>query len=104
MRKATVVLAVFVLVFSLAADRRRAVGHPGPPTFSKEISRILQENCESCHRPGDIAPFPLISYRDAAAVGTQIKLMTKLGKMPPWRPPEGAGDFGRLPRRHLAQL
>jgi copper type II ascorbate-dependent monooxygenase-like protein len=93
MRKATFVLAAFVLVFSLAADRRRAVGHPGPPTFSKEISRILQENCESCHRPGDIAPFPLISYRDAAAVGTQIKLMTKLRRMPPWKPAEGAGDF-----------
>jgi hypothetical protein len=27
------------------------------PTFSKEVSRIFQKNCQTCHHPGDIAPF-----------------------------------------------
>ncbi len=36
-----------------------------PPTFSNEIVRILQARCQTCHRPGEHAPFPLLTYRDA---------------------------------------
>ena len=35
------------------------------PTFSNEVVRILQARCQTCHRPGEHAPFPLLTYRDA---------------------------------------
>src|SRR5688572_12060311 len=93
MRKTTILLAFSIALFTLAAARRRSVTAPGPPTFNQEVARILQEHCQSCHRPGDIGPFPLMTYRDAAAMAPQIKLMTQLRRMPPWKPAEGAGDF-----------
>ena len=36
-----------------------------PPSFSNEVVRILQARCQTCHRPGEHAPFPLLTYRDA---------------------------------------
>src|SRR4029450_1527471 len=36
-----------------------------PPSFSNEVVRILQARCQTCHRPGEHAPFPLLAYRDA---------------------------------------
>jgi len=36
-----------------------------PPTFSDEVARILQTRCQTCHRPGEHAPFSLLTYRDA---------------------------------------
>jgi hypothetical protein len=35
------------------------------PTFNKEVLPILQKNCQGCHRPGEVAPMSLISYKDA---------------------------------------
>jgi len=78
MRKTTLVLALAIVLFTFAAARRRSAVHPGQVTYNKEVVRILQEHCQGCHRPGDIAPFALMTYRDAAAVAPQIKLMTHL--------------------------
>lgn len=36
------------------------------PTFNKDIAPILYQNCATCHRPGEVAPFPLLTYADAA--------------------------------------
>src|SRR2546426_7644719 len=35
------------------------------PSFHKEVEPILQKHCQECHRPGEIAPFSLLSYNDA---------------------------------------
>lgn len=99
MRKAT--LFILVVLFTFAAAKRRSATSPGAVTYNKEVSRILQEHCQGCHRPGDIAPFALMTYRDAAAVAPQIKLMTQLRRMPPWKPAEGVGDF--VGARRLSQ-
>ena len=34
-------------------------------TFNKEVLPILQKNCQSCHRPGEIAPMSFLTYKDA---------------------------------------
>jgi len=39
----------------------------GTVTFARDISRILQKNCQDCHRPGQIGPMSLLTYRDALA-------------------------------------
>ncbi|HEY3056836.1 MAG TPA: ascorbate-dependent monooxygenase [Thermoanaerobaculia bacterium] len=91
------VIAVAVSVLLLGASRQRAVrpvAHPVTgPTFSKEVVRIFQESCQSCHHPGDIAPFSLMDYASAKSHAAQIKLMTQTHQMPPWKPTAGCGDF-----------
>ncbi len=63
------------------------------PTFNKEVVRIFQNNCQTCHHPGDIAPFSLMTYRDARPWARAIREQVVLKKMPPWKPVAGCGDF-----------
>jgi hypothetical protein len=53
-------------------------------TFSKDVLPILQKNCQSCHRPGEIGPMPLQSYAQARPFARAIKSATQSKKMPPW--------------------
>src|SRR5580698_9827606 len=55
-----------------------------PVTFNKEVLPILQKNCQSCHRPGEVAPMSLISYTDARPWAKAIKAAVASRKMPPW--------------------
>src|SRR5262249_54763987 len=63
------------------------------PTFSKEVSRIMQAKCQMCHRPNDIAPFSLLSYEDAQTWADDIKRVITDKIMPPWKPVDGYGEF-----------
>ena len=36
----------------------------GTVTYSKDVAPILNENCVSCHRPGQIAPMSLLTYEE----------------------------------------
>jgi hypothetical protein len=66
---------------------------PTAPTFSKEVSRIFQAHCDSCHHPGDVGPFSLMTYRDALLHAAAIKYMTQTRQMPPWKPSPNCGEF-----------
>lgn len=63
------------------------------PTYSREVSRILDQKCTQCHRPKDIAPFSLTSFEDAQTFAEDIKRVVTDRIMPPWKPVEGFGDF-----------
>jgi uncharacterized protein (TIGR03437 family) len=63
------------------------------PTFSKEVVRILQNKCQSCHHPGDIAPFSLMSYKDTKQFAVAIKDAVVSKRMPPWKPLPNCGNF-----------
>jgi uncharacterized protein (TIGR03437 family) len=63
------------------------------PTFDKEVVRVFQKNCQTCHHPGDIAPFSLMTYKDARPWAASIREQVLLKKMPPWKPIPGCGDF-----------
>ncbi len=67
-------------------------------TFSRHIAPILYANCTECHRPGEVAPFSLITYEDAAKRADWIAEVTAEGLMPPWHAEEGYGSF-RAERR-----
>lgn len=54
------------------------------PTFHKDVEPILQKSCQSCHSPGSIAPFGLISYDEAKVVSGLIAQQTQSRVMPPW--------------------
>jgi hypothetical protein len=93
------IILAFLLALASVAARQRAVTHPAPPqivdgpTFSKEVVRVFQNRCQSCHHPGDIAPFSLMTYADAAPHADAIKYMTQTRQMPPWKATPGCGDF-----------
>jgi mono/diheme cytochrome c family protein len=77
------------------------------PTFNKDIAPILYENCATCHRPGEVAPFSLLTYQDAAKRAGLIATVTKKRYMPPWKPEPGYGNFDhtrRLTDEQIARI
>ena len=58
----------------------------GPVTFTRDVASILFSQCSGCHRPGQAAPFPLLSYDDARKHAKQIAEVTHRRYMPPWLP------------------
>jgi mono/diheme cytochrome c family protein len=56
-----------------------------PATFNKHIAPIIYKNCSACHRPGEAAPFPLLSYQEVARKGRTIAKTTASHVMPPWK-------------------
>jgi hypothetical protein len=62
-------------------------------TFTETIAPILYTNCVTCHRPGEAAPFSLITYEDAKMRATLIARATKSRYMPPWHVARGYGEF-----------
>src|SRR5947209_9288429 len=79
--------AASVLVLCSAAFAQQG------PTYSKEVSRIMQVKCANCHRDGDVAPFALNGYDSAAAWAPDIQRTLNDGTMPPWKPVAGYGEF-----------
>ena len=63
------------------------------PTYNKDIAPILWKNCAGCHRPGEIGPFPLLTYKDAAKRASFLAEITASRRMPPWKPEPGFGSF-----------
>ena len=65
----------------------------GAPVYTREVSRIIQKNCENCHRPGQIGPFALTSYEQVSAYAREIKRVTQAHIMPPWHAVKGYSEF-----------
>src|SRR6059036_4363520 len=81
------ILGVSVLLVPGGVDFLSAqapAGRPGDVTFTKDVAPILQRSCQSCHRPGSLAPMSLITYDDVRPWARAIKLKTSLREMPPW--------------------
>ena len=74
------------------------------PTFNADIAPILYRNCATCHRPGQVAPFSLLTYRDAAKRAGLIAEVTANRFMPPWKAEPGYGHFQDERRLTDAQL
>ena len=94
-------------VFALASTVAIAAPTFNTPTFNKDIAPILFENCATCHRPGEVAPFPLLTYQDAAKRAGLIATVTKKRYMPPWKPEPGYGSFDhtrRLTEEQIARI
>jgi hypothetical protein len=76
-------------------------------TFNKDVLPILQKNCQSCHRPGEIGPMPLLSYDNVRPYAKSIKAAVLTGKMPPWFADPRYGHFSndrRLSTADVAKL
>ena len=73
-------------------------------TFNKDIAPIVWARCATCHRPGEIGPFSLLTYDDVKRRATQIADVTSRRLMPPWKPEPGKGDFESERRLTDAEL
>ena len=93
MRRTPVIVAALSLLLAGAAAFAAADRSEGPVTFSKDVAPILQENCQTCHRPGDIAPMSLLSYQEARPWAKSIRQVASDRTMPPWHADAQAGTF-----------
>jgi hypothetical protein len=57
---------------------------PASPVFTKDVFPILQHSCQSCHRPGQIGPFSMLTYQDTRPWAKAIKQQVVQRNMPPW--------------------
>ena len=62
-------------------------------TYSKQVSRIIQNRCQECHRPGEIGPFSLLTCEDAAKRTSRIREAVLEERMPPWHADPRHGHF-----------
>src|SRR5579871_5983825 len=100
-------LRVTVLRVSFAAcllgTTALAAANP-PVTFTKDVLPILQKNCQSCHRPNEVAPMSLLTYTEARPWAKAIKVAVASQKMPPWFADPGVGHFTNERRLTTAQI
>src|SRR5713101_4500377 len=76
-------------------------------TFNRQIAPIIYRNCSPCHRPGEAAPFPLLSYQDVVKKGKTIGKVTASHVMPPWKAEPasyGYRDERRLKENEIALI
>src|SRR5689334_17312219 len=85
-------LPIATLLLSLPAAAPMAEP-TSPVTYSKQVAPILWKNCAGCHRPGEVGPFPLLTYKDAAKRASFLKDVLTERKMPPWHAEPGYGEF-----------
>src|SRR6185369_7520974 len=62
-------------------------------TFNKDVLPILQKNCQSCHRPGEIAPMSFLNFQDTRPWAKAIKTAVVTRQMPPWFADPAYGHF-----------
>jgi Copper type II ascorbate-dependent monooxygenase, C-terminal domain./Redoxin. len=71
------------------------------PTYAGEVAAILNQNCVSCHRSGEVGPMPLDTYEAARRYAANIASVTGAKLMPPWKPVDDHGTF--VGERRLTQ-
>jgi len=64
-----------------------------PPDFSRDVAQILDQNCVSCHRPGEIGPMAFTSYKEVRPWAKAMGNAVKSRKMPPWHAAPHYGKF-----------
>ncbi len=64
-----------------------------PVTFNKDVLPVLQKNCQSCHRPGQVAPMPFLDYTQTRPWAKAMKVAVLSKKMPPWFADPQYGHF-----------
>ncbi|MFY9609119.1 MAG: thiol-disulfide isomerase [Blastocatellia bacterium] len=91
------VIAAVLCVWSTSASDKSA----SAVTFSRDVAPILHNNCASCHRPGEIAPMSLLSFKEARPWAKSIRQVVLDRAMPPWLADPQHGEFAN--DRRLSQ-
>jgi len=70
-------------------------------TFNKDVAPILFKSCAECHRPGEAAPFSVLSYKDARPWAKSIREQVVSREIPPWHADPHVGEWAN--DRRLSQ-
>src|SRR5688572_1194251 len=73
-------------------------------TFNKDVLPILQDNCQTCHRTGGIAPMALVTYENTRPFAKAIKTSVVNKQMPPWFADSHYGEFRNAPKLTEANI
>src|SRR5262245_36067724 len=90
---------MFIIIFACLAvalggfSRTSASDENTTPTFSKEIAPIFYKNCVECHRPGEIAPMSLMTYKEVRPWAKSIREKVINREMPPWHADPAHGEW-----------
>lgn len=90
MRRYSLPLLMLTFAANLAGQ---GAAKPAGVTFSKDVEPILEKNCQGCHRPGEAAPFSMLSYKLTKPWAADMKEMVQERKMPPWFADPAIGKF-----------
>ena len=93
--KRVAVAGLIVGIAAMAASVRTVAEEntPAVVTFNKDVLPILQKNCQTCHRPGQIGPFSMLSYKETRPWAKAIKAAVASRTMPPWLADPRYGHF-----------
>lgn len=84
-----IVMALLVWTPAPAASQDAAAA----VTFHKDVLPVLQKNCQTCHRPGQIGPFSMLTFKDTRPWAKAIKAAVVSRAMPPWFADPRYGHF-----------
>lgn len=96
-----------MIAFVVLSAAVAAATGDGTVTFSRHVMPILQQRCQTCHRPGDIAPMSFLSYREVRPWAKSIREKVLSRKMPPWHADPQHGAFSndrRLTQQEIDTL
>jgi len=93
------VAAILVLAFHFSS-----VNSAATVTFTKDVAPILYSSCAMCHRPGEMAPMSLITYREVRPWAKSIRERVLNREMPPWYADPNHGEFANDPRLTEGQI
>ena len=82
-----------VLAILMPGVAAMAVEASSGPTFNKDVLPVLQKNCQTCHRPGQIAPMSFLDYKSTRPWAKAMKTAVESRKMPPWFADHQFGEF-----------
>src|SRR5262249_19216218 len=90
---------VAVASLPAAAATQTVSGETDKVTFNKDVLPILQRNCQTCHRPGEVAPMSFLSYESTRPWAKAIKQAVLTKKMQPWFGDPRYDNFRNDPKR-----
>jgi hypothetical protein len=96
--------AILGLLFAHGFESPSTVDSPHAPTFYRDVLPILQNHCQSCHRPGEIAPMPLVSFEQTRPLAKTIAHAVQTKMMPPWFADPRFGHFSNDPSLSQQQI
>ena len=100
-----VLLSGFICaIFFLMQGRSDASGGAAPVTFSKDVAPIFYAKCAECHRPGEMAPMSLISYKEVRPWAKSIREKVVSRDMPPWYADPNHGQWANDASLTAAQI
>jgi hypothetical protein len=91
-------LALALLLFGVGSASAQT------PTFSKDVAPIVFTKCAGCHRPGEVAPMSLTSFKEVRPWAGAIREKVASRVMPPWHADRAYGSFRNNPSLSQAEI